>query len=72
MYSTSICSMHLSIMYCSIIMHIMYQRLGRRCLLGERIVYEKRVSGECCINGPDYEIPIGRSTCECAIEDFEW
>ena len=53
-------------------MHIMYQRLGRRCLLGERIVYEKRVSGECCINGPDYEIPIGRSTCECAIEDFEW
>jgi len=49
-----------------------HQRIGQRCLLGERVVYEKRISGHCCINGPDYERPINTTTCECSIEDFEW
>ena len=49
-----------------------HQRIGQRCLLGERVVYEKRISGHCCINGPQYERPINTTTCECSIEDFEW
>jgi len=32
-------------------------------------VYEKRISGHCCINGPQY---VRTTTCECSIEDFEW
>ena len=47
-------------------------RPGGRCLLGEVVTYERRNSSVCCYVNPEYEKPINRTQCTCAIEDFEW
>ena len=48
------------------------QRPGSRCLLGEKITYERRDSDVCCFVDPEYDKPTNRTPCVCAIEDFEW
>ncbi|XP_065840333.1 VPS10 domain-containing receptor SorCS3-like [Oscarella lobularis] len=47
------------------------ERVGRRCLLGESRVYERRKAEACCYNGRDYDRPVNVSACGCAAEDFE-
>jgi PKD repeat protein len=47
------------------------ERIGRRCLLGQSVVYRRRKADVCCFNGYDFEVPISTSICECAKEDFE-
>ena len=55
-----------------IVFDFLSQRPGSRCLLGEKITYERRVSDVCCFVDPEYDKPTTRRPCECAIEDFEW
>jgi len=45
-----------------------HQRIAQRCLLGERVVYEKRISEH------KYDRPINTTSyaCKSSIEDFEW
>lgn len=47
-------------------------RPGSRCLLGESITYERRRSDVCCFVHPGYNRLISRSVCTCTQEDFEW
>ncbi|KAK7076324.1 Sortilin-related receptor [Halocaridina rubra] len=46
-------------------------RSGRKCLLGRKEVYERRVPHSNCFNGVDYDRPISVENCPCDRDDFE-
>ena len=42
------------------------------CLLGSKMVFERRRAHSLCFNGHDYEREISQVNCSCTIEDYEW
>ncbi|CAL4091361.1 unnamed protein product, partial [Meganyctiphanes norvegica] len=44
---------------------------GRKCLLGRKEVYERRIPHTNCYNGLDYDRPISAKNCPCTREDYE-
>jgi hypothetical protein len=41
------------------------------CLLGRKLLYERRAPLARCVNGIDYDRPIAQEPCECFTDDFE-
>lgn len=41
------------------------------CLLGRKLLYERRAPLARCVNGIDYDRPIAAAPCECLTDDFE-
>ncbi|CAH1785148.1 unnamed protein product [Owenia fusiformis] len=48
-----------------------YDEAGHECILGQKIIYERRKQRSVCYNGRDYVRPTNKSVCECVSEDFE-
>ena len=46
--------------------------LNGTCLLGRKMVYERRIAHAHCFNGYDYDRPVAQENCPCEREDFEW
>lgn len=44
---------------------------GRKCLLGRKQVYERRIPHVNCFNGRNYDRPISVENCPCDRSDFE-
>jgi len=42
------------------------------CLLGQTLVYERRLPKVECFNGELYERYLNATPCVCSQEDFEW
>ena len=45
---------------------------SQNCLLGQHLVYERRLAHAYCYNGRDYDREISVNNCTCTIEDYEW
>ena len=42
------------------------------CLLGRKMIYERRIAHAHCYNGYDYDRPLLQENCPCDREDFQW
>ncbi len=42
------------------------------CLLGQKVVYQRRRAQSLCYNGMDYDRPISVINCSCTVDDYEW
>ena len=42
------------------------------CLLGRKLVIERRIPHADCFNGRDYDREITLRNCSCTRQDFEW
>ena len=45
---------------------------GTHCLLGKKMVYERRIAHAVCYNGQNYDRPVSVQNCTCERENFEW
>ncbi|XP_033641107.1 sortilin-related receptor-like isoform X1 [Asterias rubens] len=44
---------------------------GTHCLLGKKMVYERRIAHAVCYNGQNYDRPVSVQNCTCERENFE-
>ncbi len=44
---------------------------GTHCLLGSKMVFERRIAHAVCYNGQNYDRPVSVQSCTCEREDFE-
>ena len=42
------------------------------CILGKKMVYERRIAHVKCYNGEEYERERSEKNCLCRREDYEW
>ena len=42
------------------------------CLLGRKMVFERRRAHSLCYNGRNYDREIAQLNCSCTVEDYEW
>lgn len=42
------------------------------CLMGRKIVYQRRIGHVLCYNGRSYIRPVSTRNCLCKVEDYEW
>ena len=45
---------------------------GTKCVLGKKMIYERRKAKSRCYNGRNYDRPISVQNCTCTRDDFEW
>lgn len=42
------------------------------CILGKKLVIERRIAHAACFNGRNYDRTIVEKNCSCTREDYEW
>lgn len=45
---------------------------SQNCLLGQRLVYERRRAHAFCYNGRNYDRKVSATNCSCTVDDYEW